>query len=275
MTERQTLTTPSSFPNARLLIADDEEALRRSMDGLFKRLGYQVTTAASGQEALNLINTHPFDLVILDLNMPGINGDEVLKVARPTAPHTIFIILTGYGTLDSAITGIRHGAFDYLLKPTPIQDIVRAVEAGLTERQRRLGQEDPVALLERALSTLKSADTPSPPTPPPQKRFLQVYGITMDLTRQLVVLDGEPVTLTATEFDILSYMIEHSERVIACSELVRHLRGCEMDERDARVFVRSHIHRLRQKLERDPAHPALIHSVRGSGYILTARPPSK
>jgi DNA-binding response OmpR family regulator len=258
---------PSAFSGVHILVVDDEAATRHTLADLFTRMGYQATEAASGPAALELIARRRFDLVILDLNMPEMDGSEVLKAARPLAPDTVFIILTAYGTLDSAIVAIRHGAFDYLLKPSPVKEIVRAVEAGLVERQRRLGREEPVALLERALDSLKAVQRL--PAPLPADRFLQTPDLTVDTLRRLAVVRGQPVELTTTEFDILVYLLRHRDRVVSCRELAAHLRGYDMDERDARVFLRAHIHRLRRKVERDPAHPTLIRAVRGSGYVFT------
>ena len=250
---------------ATILIVDDDRATRYTLASLLRRAGYRAEEAASGREALECITRQQFDLVILDLNMPEMDGTEVLQAARPLAPDTVFVILTAYGTLDSAMVAIRHGAFDYLLKPSPMQEIVRVVEAGLAQRRQRLAQENPVALLERALDSLKSRGE-EPATTPDSQRFLQAPDISVDTLRRLVVVRGQPVELTTTEFDILVYLLRHRERVVSSHELVAHLRDCELDERDARVVLRAHMHRLRHKLERDPAHPSLICTVRGSGY---------
>jgi two-component system KDP operon response regulator KdpE len=80
---------------------------------------------------------------------------------------------------------------------------------------------------------------------------------------------GQPVELTPTEFQILAYLVHHQNRIVPCRELVAHVHGCELDERDARPLLRAHIHRLRHKLERDPTDPRIIRTVRGSGYIVT------
>ncbi|MDY6875553.1 MAG: response regulator transcription factor [Chloroflexota bacterium] len=261
----------TAFPGARILIVDDERATRHTLAELFRRMGYRAVEADSGQAALEHIAHQRFDLVILDLKMPGMDGTEVLKAARPLAPGTVFIILTAYGTLDSAIASIRHGAFDYLLKPSPVKEIIRAVEAGLTKRQQQQQrQEEPVALLERALANLKTA-AQKPKSPPLTKRFLQVPDITVDALRRLVVVRGQPVDLTPTEFDILTYLMRHCDRVVSCRELVAHVRGYDLDERDARLLLRSHIHRLRRKLKRDVDRLGLIRTVRGSGYILSTK----
>ena len=250
---------------ANILIVDDEWATRHTLAGLLQRTGYRIEEAASGREALEHITRQHFDLVILDLKMPEMDGTEVLRAARPLAPDTVFIILTAYGTLDSAVVAIRHGAFDYLLKPSSMPEIVRVVEAGLAQRRQRLARENPVALLERALEELKSHGEEPKPAPAPE-RFLQAPEVNVDVLRRLVVVCGEPVDLTPTEFDILVYLLRHRDRVVSSRELVAHLRGCELDERDARVILRAHMHRLRHKLERDPSHPRYICTVRGSGY---------
>lgn len=259
------------FPGAHILIVDDEQATRHTLARLFERMGYRAAEAGSGRKALEYIARQRFDLVLLDLQMPGMDGTEVLKAARPLAQDTVFIILTAHGTLDSAIAGIRNGAFDYLLKPSPVKGILSAVEAGLAERQRRLRDQDPVVLLEQALANIKAA-TEQPEGPSSAERFLQASDITVDTLRRLVLAHGQPVDLTPTEFEILTYLMRHQDRVVSCRELVAHVRGYDLDERDARVFLRSHVHRLRHKLERDPARPRLIHTVRGSGYVIYAEP---
>jgi DNA-binding response OmpR family regulator len=258
-----------AFPGARILVVDDEASIRRTLTQIFTRTGYQTAEAASGQEALEQIARQRFDLVILDIRLPDMDGTDVLKAARPTAQDTVFILLTAHGALDSAIVAVRHGAFDYLLKPSPVQEIVRAVEAGLAERQRRLSREEPVALLERALTTLKVA-TEQRETVPLSERFLQTPDVTVDTLRRLAVVRGQAVDLTPTEFEILTYLLRHQDRIVSCRELVAHVHGCEMDERDARPLLRAHIHRLRRKLERDSSNPHIIRTVRGSGYIISA-----
>lgn len=266
------ITDKPIFPDARILVVDDERTMRHTLAEIFTQMGYQTAKAGSGRQALEYIARQPFDLVLLDLKMPGMDGAEVLEAARPLAPDTVFIFLTAHGTLDSAITGIRHGAFDYLLKPSPVKEIVRAVEAGLVERQRRLRHKNPVVLLEQALSGLKNAVQQSE-TLPPSERFLQTLqapGITVDTLKQTVVARGQPVDLTPTEFEILAYMMRHQDRVVSCREMVAHLHGYDADERDARLLLRTHIHRLRHKLGRDPARLRLIRTVRGSGYTISA-----
>jgi DNA-binding response OmpR family regulator len=271
MTTSNNIAKGSLLPRACILIVDDERSMRHTLAEIFTRMGYQTAKAASGKQALEYIARRPFDLVLLDLKMPEMDGAEVLKAAHPLAPDTVFIFLTAHGTLDSAITGIRHGVFDYLLKPSPVQEIVRVVEAGLAERQRRLRSENPVTLLERALVSLKS--TVQVETSTPVERFMQAPDITVDIHKQLVVVHGQSVDLTPTEFDILTYLMRHQNRVVSCRELVAHLHGYDQSEQEARILLRSHIHRLRHKLERDLAQPQIIHTARGRGYFVKTTTP--
>jgi DNA-binding response OmpR family regulator len=146
------------------------------------------------------------------------------------------------------------------------------VEAGLAERQRRQRHQNPIALLEQALTTLKSA--PQQPSTTPvldaEERFLKTPDLTVDTLKRLVVVGNQSVHLTPTEFDILAYFVRHQDRVVSCRELVAHLHGHDLDEREARTVVRTHIRRLRHKIEPDPARPHIVHTVRGQGYMLTS-----
>lgn len=250
---------------ARVLVVDDEAGMRRTLAGYLGYAGYRVQEAESGRQALECLQRESFDLVILDLNMPGMHGTEVLQLARPLCPQTAFIILTAYGTLDSAILALRHGAFDYLLKPASVQEITAVVGSAIAQRKRQQGDEDPVALLERALAHLRAAEGQVTALAPGE-RFLQGAEVTIDTLKQLVVVAGRPVELTPTEYGVLVYLLRHRNRVVSCRELVAHVQGLELDERDARIVLRSHIHRLRCKVECDAACPALVCTVRGSGY---------
>lgn len=271
----------TAFPGARILIADDEPGIRRTLMEILRRVGYHPSEAASGTEALQRIQTEPFDLVLLDLNMPGMSGTAVLAAARPYAPSTVFIIITAYATLDSAIQALRHWAFDYLLKPSSVHEILRVVENGLASRQQRVPPDDPVALLERALATLKNAQpdagpdmvvgAASAPTTASTERFLQAPGLTVDTHKGLTIVAEDAISLTPTELDILVYLMRHAGRVVPVQELGAHLQGVEMTVHAARDLLRAPMHRLRHKIEDNPAHPRFIHTLRGRGYLFEVR----
>lgn len=262
------------FPGARVLVVDDERSLRTTLSDVLSRVGYQVWAVACGAEALEVLAQREYDVVLLDLKMPDIDGTDVLREARLHAKDTIFIIMTAYGTLESAIIGLRHGAFDYLLKPSSLAHIVQTIEDGLHQRQERHGQkaEDPISLLEQALSTLKSMPEASALRDHADSRFLKAPGLLVDIQKCLVLLNSNPVDLTPTEFDILTYLMRHRARVVSARELVMHLRGYELDEREASDYLRSHVHRLRQKLSPPDGQPQWIETVRGQGFTFLITP---
>ena len=256
----------TSFPGARVLIVDDEESLRNTLEDLFDRVGYQADSVGSGLKALEILRDQTMDVVLLDLKMPEIEGTEVLKRARSFASDvdTVFIIMTAYGTMDSAITGIRHGASDYLLKPSSLETIVRTVERGLTKREEhRQRLQDPIQMLESALAKLK--ETPQPSVQP-EPRFLRAQGLLVDKEKHLVLRDNDPVHLTPTEFDVLVYLMQNRNRVVTPVEIVEYLRGYKLDDDDASSYIRSHIYRLRRKIEPGSEEFEYIQTIRGRGY---------
>src|SRR4030042_6307741 len=148
------------FRRGRLLVVDDEPSVRDSLQGILEQEGQQVSTAGSGEEALALLSEHSFDLILLDLKMPGIDGLEVMKGAKRPAPDTVVIMLTAYGTLDSAIGALRHGAHDYLLKPCRVGEIVASVETGLGGRWEYLRRQELVSSSEQRVRQLTAREGP-------------------------------------------------------------------------------------------------------------------
>jgi DNA-binding response OmpR family regulator len=258
----------TAFPGARLLLVDDEPAQLRTLGDFLEGVGYDVTRAPSGVKALEYLTEDRFDVVILDLKMPDIQGTQVLRLMKSLAPGTITVILTAYGTLESAIAGIRYGAFDFLHKPSSVQKIVETIEAGLLKRRHdHVVDSDPISSIEQALRNLKGRDGPEV-SPSAQDRFFQIGGLVVDRRRHRVLVDDRPVELTPTEYEILIYMMQHPDRIVSGREIVYHLRGYEIKEQEARDFLSSHLYRLRRKIEADPANPRYVVSIRGRGYCL-------
>jgi len=182
--------------------------------------------------------------------------------------------LTAHGSLDSAISAMRRGAFDYLLKPARVPEILDAVQRGLSNRTQKLRQRDLVNLMQRAISELQvTGMAPEPPTAP--ERFIQARGISLDLQRHVASAHGELLDLTLTEFKLLAYLMQRPDQVVSPRELVNAVQGYEADEYEARAIVRVHVRRLREKLEADPANPEYILNVRGVGYLFASAPPPK
>jgi len=260
---------------ARILIVDDERTTRLSLSEIFSLRGATTTTAADGDEALALIQRTAFDLIILDVKMPGISGLQVLEHVQQHAPGTICILLTAHATIDSAIRALRQGAFDYVLKPAQPKTIIEVVERGLAKRQDFMRRQNLVDLMEQTVEAFK-AGAPPPiapaPAPGPSNPILTAGNLTADLHRREAKLDDRILELTPTEFDTLAYFIRNAERVVSCRDLVKAVHGYDTTENSARPIMRVHIHRLRQKIELDAADPIRLVTIRSAGYMLTTQP---
>jgi DNA-binding response OmpR family regulator len=276
---------------ARVLVVDDDGAVRYSVSKTLQRIGYQVSEAASGEEALDLIGQQEFDVVLTDIRMPpGISGVDLLRRIKDIAPDSIVILLTGYASLGTAVESLRLGAHDYLIKPSSSQDIRRSVTQGV-ERARNLkrrrslldsirsnifelsranveslssiyeDEEDLTSLLEEQDQAAPTFDRPI--------QNMTLGPLTIYPGRYQISVDEQPVDLTPTEFDLLLYLAAHRGRVVSCHELVREVRGYTVEESEAREVIRPHVSNLRRKLKQTGKDADLIVNVRGIGYRLS------
>ena len=200
----------------------------------------------SGEEALDRLRETPFELAVLDLKLGGrVDGLRVLEAIRWRWPETVVIILTGHGSLESAMDAIREGVDGYLLKPVEPNEVRQAVQEALDRRGR----------LARSKEMVK------------EEHLLQQGSFSVDLKKHLATLDGRPLDLTPSEFKLLLCLMQNAQRVVSPRELVRAVRGYECEyEWEAREIIKWYIHRLRRKVEPDPSSPRHILNVRGVGY---------
>lgn len=269
---------------AQILVVEDEANIRLFLDHLLKREGYHISLSPNGEHALEQLKAKTFDLVILDLNLgKGIGGMDVLALVHDTSPDTAVILLTGYATLETALTALRHGAHDYLLKPCQADQIRLSVRKGLQKREKELQRRTLLNQLEQNLrSTLDdiraigiapeliaAPDPVPPPQPPSQERFLRWHELAIDLTRHLVTCRAELIVLSPTEFELLVYLLKHAPRVIPPDEIMAQVQGYGGDMWDASEVVRPHIYRLRQKLKTVCGRSDIIQTVRGIGYAIS------
>jgi len=238
---------------SRVLIVEDEETIRYFLRLELEQHNYDVWDVASGEKALKLLETHNFDVVLLDLRLPGVGGLEVMRYLREKSSRTSVIIITAYATLDSAIEALRHGAHDYILKPFNTQDLLASVADGVT---RTGGDLNPF-----------SSDSEE----------LVVEPLQINLKSWQAYLNDKPLKLTPTELDLLICFMKTPNTALDSVTLLKTIRGYELSEIEARSIVRVHIHRLRQKLE-DPefwggrsGQPNLIATVAGGRYLLVAQ----
>ncbi len=254
----------------RILVVDDERSARLSLAEILRMEGYEVMAVDGGAAAIQFLKAQDFDMVLCDLKMPDVGGLAVLAACQEFRPATEFVLLTAYGTLDTAVEALRQGASDYLLKPALPETILTSVKQALDKRKQALERQSVVGALADALAVLQQVERPARATE--EDHILRGRGVTLNLDRRTAMLDGAPLSLTPTEFEMLSCLMAAEGRPVSAEELVYRVQGYRCEPEEASGIVRVHVSRLRQKMERDPADPQLIVTVRGAGYAFAINP---
>ncbi len=256
---------------ARILIVDDEPAIRLFLGEELARAGYEVLTAASGEEALTRLQIEQVDLILLDLMMKGIDGLQVMaQVARQPLPPVV-IMLTAHASLDSAIEAMRWGGHDYLVKPCRTEELLASVDKGLARRRETLRQQELIRLIENSARQLRVTPQSEETEPTAQPRFLEGRGLLLDREQCTVTRHGQPVHLTPTEFRLLCCLMERTNQVVSVRELMREVHGSEGKVWEARQALNTHLWRLRKKIGNGPDGAPYIINVRGQGYEFIGR----
>lgn len=228
----------NSTSTRRILVVEDEESLAVGVRDALEHAGFEVELAHDGMTALEKARSTQPDLVVLDLMLPGMSGLEILGTLRRDNHTVRVLILTALADEDDMLKGFEMGADDYMKKPFSPRELVARVEAQFRRRK------------------MDSA--------PPQ--FLELPSdIKVDLQRLEVHRDGQVVPLTPREGDILSYLIEHRDRVVTREDLLLDVWQYQSANVETRT-VDIHIVGLRRKVEPNPSEPTLIQTVRGKGY---------
>jgi two-component system alkaline phosphatase synthesis response regulator PhoP len=221
--------------NESLLLVEDEEELRMTLGDRLRSEGYIVDFAADGQQGYEKATTSPFDLIILDIMLPKLSGLEICRGIRLAGMATPILLLTARGQTVDKVVGLKLGADEYITKPFDTMELLARIEALLRRSNNRVG------IGVREFGT-----------------------IVIDLPGTAVTRDGVPVQLSAREFQLLRYLIEHSGITLSREEILR-----EVWEYESGTFTRTvdvHIASLRQKLEDLPKKPRWIVTVPGLGY---------
>ena len=223
-----------------VLVVEDEEAIRTGLIDVLVFHGYEVDSAATGPEGLKKALTGKFELILLDVMLPGMDGYAICDEIRAIDRHQPIIMLTAKTSDEEIIQGLKLGADDYVPKPFSIQQLVLRIEAVL--RRSQVGQE--------------------------QARTLNIGNISID-TENLSGLKGAAeLAFTKREVEVLSYLAQNSERPVSREELLSkvwgYARGLDIETRTVDI----HIAKLRRKIEVDPKQPANLITVRGAGYRL-------
>lgn len=230
-----------STPAKRILLVEDEKAIRDAVSAYLEREGYWVTPAADGEVALSEFEKHRFDIVVLDLMLPKISGEDVCRSIRDVSDVPI-IMLTAKGETEDRIAGLELGADDYLVKPFSPRELVARVRALL--RRARSGEE-------------------------PQRDRLVFGDLSIDVSGHKAFLGNEELDLTASEFKLLVTLARYPGRVYTRMELVEKVLGYDFEGYERTID--SHVKNLRAKLHDDPREPTYIWTVHGVGYRFEPR----
>jgi DNA-binding response OmpR family regulator len=225
--------------NARILVVDDEPAIVDAVAYALRREGFEVETLDDGEQALETARRTPYDVLVLDLMLPGMSGLDVCRTLRAESDVPILMLTARDGEVDRVL-GLELGADDYVTKPFSVAELVSRVRAILRRRE-----------LDRSGA---------------QGVVIRVGGLEVDLLRHRVRVDGTEVELTPSELSILALLAEQPDRVFSRREIMMHLWESTYvgDERACDI----HVSNLRRKIERDPSRPERLVTVRSVGYKL-------
>lgn len=224
-----------------ILLVEDEEAIRKGLIDVFVYHGYAVDSASTGPDGLEKALSGKFDLILLDIMLPGMNGYDICNEIRARDRAQPIIMLTAKSSDEEIIQGLQLGADDYVAKPFSIAELVLRVAAVLRRSQSGV---------ERARS------------------ITLAHEVSIDTANLEGSRDGRKLAFTRREMDLLQYLAQHTDRPVSREELLTKVWGYAKNLDIETRTVDIHIAKLRRKIERDPAHPANLITVRGAGYRL-------
>lgn len=268
------MTSSPSFSSPHILIADDEPSVCLILERTLLREGYKIETAPDGKTALRVLQQKRFDLILLDLNLGDMSGLSLLKAARQQDEDAVVIILTGQGSLQSAVEALRLGAFDYLFKPALPETIRQRVSEGLAQRQQARQRREILNQIE-ALRLMLAQLTPLPNgriVEASNGRFLRSGPVVVDRHHRIVTYNNTLLDLTSAEFDLLVCLIEAAPEALAPRQLLNCALNYDGDDLEARNTIKWYIHHLRRKIEPEPKNPVHIKTVRHKGYLWISDP---
>lgn len=228
----------------RVLVVEDEPAVANVLKKTLEEELYEVAVAPDGQSGWDYLSKFTYDIVILDVMLPGINGLELCRRFRQAGNATPVLMLTALGTTDNVVMGLDSGADDYLTKPFKVAELLARIRS----------------LVRRNQSTAVTA-TPLKSS----KNLLTFADVVLDMDEKQVMRNNEKIDLTATEFRLLEYFMRNSRRVLSRMDILEKVWGYDFNMNTKVVDV--YINYLRKKLDKN-ADSKLIHTVTGMGYIL-------
>jgi len=228
---------PGTGTPIRVLLVDDEPAIRRALRTPLNEMGFITTEASRGEEAIQLLQSQTFDIVLLDINMPGIGGMKTLARVRSMAPRLPILMLTVLDGEEDKVAALESGADDYITKPFSIREVVARMRSAVRRAQAPDRKEDAPVL---------------------------IGDIEVQPARRLVTKSGQAIHLTRKEYDILYYLMTHAGRAVTYGKLLTSVWGPEY--RNEVDYLRTFVRQLRKKIESDPSNPRYLLTDAYVGY---------
>jgi len=237
------VSAPSSASPIRVLLVDDEPSIRRALRTPLNEMGFATTEASRGEEAIQLLQSQAFDIVLLDVNMPGIGGMKTLARLRSMNPTLPILMLTVVDGEEDKVAALESGADDYITKPFSIREVIARMRSAVRRAQAPDRKEDaPVAIGE----------------------------IEIQPARRIVTKVGQPIHLTRKEYEILYYLMTHAGRAVTYGKLLTSVWGSEY--RHEVDYLRTFVRQLRKKIESDPSNPKYLLTDAYVGYRFAENP---
>jgi two-component system KDP operon response regulator KdpE len=224
-----------SPPRSNVLVVDDEASLRKALRTSLVASGFSVSEARSGEEALDAVRQHAFDLVLLDINMPGLNGFDACQRIRSLSPQAGIVMVTVKDLEEDKVRALEAGADDYVTKPFRLRELTARLRAVLRRTQPQANME-----------TARAGD------------------LEIDFERRILLRNGEAVHLAPKEFDLLAFMMKHMDAPLRHVTLLHSVWGPEYG--NELEYLRAYVRILRKKIEKDPSQPEYILTEPWLGY---------
>lgn len=259
-----------------ILVIDDESVVRTTLARILQQAGFEVTTAENGEQGLAFLEGAGFDLVYMDLRMPGLNGLDVLNLIHTRYPTLPVLLFTAQPDVSSAVEALRRGATDYLLKPLKPEVIIERTKIVLASQQRERRKREITDQIETLRTELKGLENGGeievvpPQAMPASERFVRRGQLSLDLHTRRALVGERTINLAPTSFEYLLVLARHAPEVVGFQTLVAEAQGYQADLREAQELAKYHIHQVRQAVEEDAHRPSRVITVRGTGYRLVA-----
>jgi two-component system KDP operon response regulator KdpE len=221
----------------RVLVVDDENSIRRALVSTLQSMGFEVAEASTGESALQLVRVRPFDVVLLDINMPGMGGIAACREIRRHSPKLGIFMLTVRDSEEDKIHALDAGADDYVTKPFHVRELAARIRAAVRRSQ------------------VPQVDASAP---------IRIGAIELNPSKRVVRKGGEPIHLTPKEFDMLHYLMSHAGLPVTHARLLQAVWGAEYG--GELEYLRTFVRQLRKKLEDDAANPAYLLTDSHIGY---------